>query len=522
MMWGMRAGGMWSDERGVNMLDSGAPYYDTYECADGRYVAVGAIEPQFYAELLKGSASTARTCPGRTTSAAGRSCGPGSPRCSPRRDRDHWAEVFADSDACATPVLAFGEVETEPHITERDTFYRDGDVLLPSPAPRFSRSVPSTPSRWASPGRTSRPFSATGLEPVAEERNALSGDQRRRSRRHRRRLGPRPRHHQAAARRGRLRWSSSTSGARRPSTSSATAPPSSQTDVTDEAAVTAALDAAEALGPLRIAVNCAGIGNAIKTLGKDGPFPLDAFRKVVEINLIGTFNVIRLAAERIAKTEPIGEERGVIVNTASVAAFDGQIGQAAYSASKGGVVGMTLPIARDLSRDLIRVVHHRAGSVRHAAAGAGCPRRPRRRWASRCRIRPAGQARRVRRAGRAHRGEPDAQRRGDPPRRRDPDGAAMSACAKRTVRVRTPMTITTKFTETFGVEHPVVQGGMQWVGRAELVAAVANSGALGFLTALTQPTPADLASEIAKMPRADRQAVRGEPDDPADDQPAAL
>jgi NAD(P)-dependent dehydrogenase (short-subunit alcohol dehydrogenase family) len=133
-----------------------------------------------------------------------------------------------------------------------------------------------------------------------------------------------------------------------------------QTDVTDEAAVTAALDAAEKLGPLRIAVNCAGTGNAIKTLSKEGPFPLDAFRKIVEINLIGTFNVIRLAAERMAKTEPIGSpdslERGVIVNTASVAAFDGQIGQAAYSASKGGVVGMTLPIARDLSRELIRVV----------------------------------------------------------------------------------------------------------------------------------------------------------------------
>jgi NAD(P)-dependent dehydrogenase (short-subunit alcohol dehydrogenase family) len=129
-----------------------------------------------------------------------------------------------------------------------------------------------------------------------------------------------------------------------------------QTDVTDEAAVTAALDAAEKLGPLRIVINCAGTGNAIKTLGKDGPFPLDAFRKVVEINLIGTFNVIRLGAERIAKTEPIGEERGVIINTASVAAFDGQIGQAAYSASKGGVVGMTLPIARDLARELIRVV----------------------------------------------------------------------------------------------------------------------------------------------------------------------
>jgi NAD(P)-dependent dehydrogenase (short-subunit alcohol dehydrogenase family) len=126
-------------------------------------------------------------------------------------------------------------------------------------------------------------------------------------------------------------------------------------NVTDEDAVARALDVAESMGPLRINVNCAGIGNAVKTVGKNGPFPLDGFRKVVEVNLIGTFNVIRLAAERIAKTEPLGEERGVIVNTASVAAFDGQIGQAAYSASKGGVVGMTLPIARDLSRELIRV-----------------------------------------------------------------------------------------------------------------------------------------------------------------------
>ncbi|MEU5841238.1 3-hydroxyacyl-CoA dehydrogenase [Rhodococcus sp. NPDC047139] len=127
-------------------------------------------------------------------------------------------------------------------------------------------------------------------------------------------------------------------------------------DVTDEAAVTEALDVAESLGPLRVAVNCAGIGNAIKTVSKKGAFPLDAFKKVVDVNLFGTFNVIRLAAERIAKTEPIDGERGVIINTASVAAFDGQIGQAAYSASKGGVVGMTLPIARDLASLLIRVV----------------------------------------------------------------------------------------------------------------------------------------------------------------------
>lgn len=120
--------------------------------------------------------------------------------------------------------------------------------------------------------------------------------------------------------------------------------------------LTAALDTAEAEGPLRIVVNCAGVVSTVKTLGKDGPFPLEAFRKVVEVNLIGTFNVIRLAAERIAKNEPQGEERGVIINTASVAAFEGQVGQAAYSASKGGVVGLTLPVARDLARSLIRVV----------------------------------------------------------------------------------------------------------------------------------------------------------------------
>lgn len=128
-----------------------------------------------------------------------------------------------------------------------------------------------------------------------------------------------------------------------------------QANVTDPEQVSAALDAAEEMGPLRINVNCAGIGNAIKTLSKNGAFPLEEFNKVIQVNLVGTFNVLRLAAERIAKTDPIGEERGVIINTASVAAFEGQIGQAAYSASKGGVVGMTLPIARDLSREFIRV-----------------------------------------------------------------------------------------------------------------------------------------------------------------------
>lgn len=132
------------------------------------------------------------------------------------------------------------------------------------------------------------------------------------------------------------------------------------TDVTDEAQVIAAVEAAMELGPLRVLVNCAGIGWAQRTIGKDGQYGsahgLDIFTKVVQINLIGTFNCIRLAATAMSQTEPQGDgERGAIVNTASVAASDGQIGQAAYAASKGAVVGMTLPIARDLAAVGIRV-----------------------------------------------------------------------------------------------------------------------------------------------------------------------
>jgi NAD(P)-dependent dehydrogenase (short-subunit alcohol dehydrogenase family) len=127
-------------------------------------------------------------------------------------------------------------------------------------------------------------------------------------------------------------------------------------DVTNEEQVKAAIAKAEAAhGITRVLVNCAGVGNAIRTVGKTGAFPLDQFTRVININLIGTFNVIRLVAERLVTAEPVGEERGVIINTASVAAYDGQIGQAAYSASKGGVVGMTLPVARDLASMLIRV-----------------------------------------------------------------------------------------------------------------------------------------------------------------------
>jgi NAD(P)-dependent dehydrogenase (short-subunit alcohol dehydrogenase family) len=120
-------------------------------------------------------------------------------------------------------------------------------------------------------------------------------------------------------------------------------------DVTQPDQVEAAISRAAAGGNLRVCVSCAGVGMAERTVGRDGsPAALDPFRTTIEINLIGTFNVIRHAASAMSRTEPVGEERGVIVNTASVAAFDGQIGQAAYAASKGGIVGMTLPIARDL------------------------------------------------------------------------------------------------------------------------------------------------------------------------------
>jgi NAD(P)-dependent dehydrogenase (short-subunit alcohol dehydrogenase family) len=132
-----------------------------------------------------------------------------------------------------------------------------------------------------------------------------------------------------------------------------------ETDVLDETSVRRAVETAlDELGGLHGVVNCAGIGGAGLVVGKEGePFPLDAFRRVVEVNLVGTFNVIRLAAAAMARNEPTPDgERGVIVNTASNAAYDGQVGQAAYAASKGGVVSLTLPVARELARHGIRVM----------------------------------------------------------------------------------------------------------------------------------------------------------------------
>jgi NAD(P)-dependent dehydrogenase (short-subunit alcohol dehydrogenase family) len=127
-------------------------------------------------------------------------------------------------------------------------------------------------------------------------------------------------------------------------------------DVTDEDAVADAVGRASELGELRVAVSCAGVGPAARVLGRHGPHDLVRFQSVIAINLVGTFNVLRLAAAAMAELEPVDGDRGVIVNTASIAAFDGQVGQIAYSASKAGVVGMTLPAARDLARHRIRVV----------------------------------------------------------------------------------------------------------------------------------------------------------------------
>jgi NAD(P)-dependent dehydrogenase (short-subunit alcohol dehydrogenase family) len=133
-------------------------------------------------------------------------------------------------------------------------------------------------------------------------------------------------------------------------------------DITDSASVSAALDAAQAAhGPARILMNIAGIGGAKRIVGRDGsPAPLEDFERVVRVNLIGTYNMIRLAAARMVALEPLGEsgdgERGVMVNTASVAAYDGQVGQEAYAASKGGIVSLTLPLARDLAQWGVRVV----------------------------------------------------------------------------------------------------------------------------------------------------------------------
>ncbi len=152
MMYAFRATGLWSDVRGTNMLDTGAPYYDTYECADGRYVAVGSIEPQFYAELLDKLGLDPAELPAQNDVARWPELRARLTETFLAHDRDHWAKVFATSDACVTPVLSFAEIETEPHNTERNTFYTEGGFALPFPAPRFSRTAPDMPRPPGVPG----------------------------------------------------------------------------------------------------------------------------------------------------------------------------------------------------------------------------------------------------------------------------------------------------------------------------------------------------------------------------------
>jgi NAD(P)-dependent dehydrogenase (short-subunit alcohol dehydrogenase family) len=202
-------------------------------------------------------------------------------------------------------------------------------------------------------------------------------------------------------------------------------------DVSQEADGQAVVAKAVSLGKLMGLVNCAGIAPAEKTVGKNGAHSLAVYTKTIMVNLVGSFNMIRLAADAMCKNEPEATgERGVMISTASVAAYDGQIGQAAYSASKGGVVGMTLPIARDLARNGIRNMTIAPGifgtpmlfgmpkEVQDCAGG------------QRTLPQPPGHARGLRQAGEAHHRERHAQRRSDPPGRRDPPGAALIASSR--------------------------------------------------------------------------------------------
>jgi alpha-methylacyl-CoA racemase len=152
MMWAMRGLGSWTDERGTNLLDGGAPYYDTYECADGRYVAVGAIEPQFYAAMLAGLGLDTAELPDQNDVARWPELRARLTQVFAGHDRDHWAKVFADSDACVTPVLTFHEAETEPHLAARQSLYQTDNGVQASPAPKFSRTAPDEPRPPGQPG----------------------------------------------------------------------------------------------------------------------------------------------------------------------------------------------------------------------------------------------------------------------------------------------------------------------------------------------------------------------------------
>ncbi len=206
-----------------------------------------------------------------------------------------------------------------------------------------------------------------------------------------------------------------------------------QTDVTNTEQVIAAVEAAIEMAPLKSLVNCAGIGWATRTIGRDGDYAsahdLDLYRRVIEINLVGTFNCIRLAATKMSLNEPDADgARGAIVNTSSVAAEDGQIGQAAYSSSKGGVIGMTLPVARDLAVVGIRVNTILPGLIDTPIYGAGRGLRGVQEQAGAGRPVPAppGELERVRHARRRAPEQLVHERRVDPARRRHPDAAEVA------------------------------------------------------------------------------------------------
>lgn len=166
MFWSMRACGLWSDERGVNLLDSGAPFYDTYACADGRFVAVGALEPQFYAALLKGLGLIEAELPGQLDRAGWPVLRQRFTEVFASRGRDEWAAVFEGSDACVAPVLDFSEVATHPHIAARGTLIELDGVPQAAPAPRFSRTPAGRPRPPREPGAdTAEVFAAWGVTP---------------------------------------------------------------------------------------------------------------------------------------------------------------------------------------------------------------------------------------------------------------------------------------------------------------------------------------------------------------------
>ncbi|MPY80837.1 MAG: CoA transferase [Actinophytocola sp.] len=146
MMWAMRGEGQWRDERGVNLLDGGAPFYDTYECADRRYVAAGAIEPQFYTELLAGLGLDPATLPGQHDRDRWPELRARLAQSFREHPRDHWAKVFDGSDACVTPVLTMAEATEHEHLADRGSFVDLDGVAQPAPAPRFSRTTPTTPT----------------------------------------------------------------------------------------------------------------------------------------------------------------------------------------------------------------------------------------------------------------------------------------------------------------------------------------------------------------------------------------